>query len=391
MIQGYSNLSFDNTEVAFKSKSNAALRKASLLFKSFDYPVTLKLGPTLAKITVAMGLKSIIKSTIFEQFCGGETILECNETIQKLAQSGIGTILDYSVEGAESEEAFNHTAQEIIATIERAAGNTTIPFSVFKITGIVESRLLEIVSQEKQLNFADQQRWDAGRQRFLIICESAAKSDVRLFIDAEESWLQEAIDRLAEEAMLRFNASKPIIYNTLQMYRHDRLAYLEQQLSKTSHFLGFKLVRGAYMEKERKRSIERGYNDPIQVDKEATDRDYDAAVARCIENAHRVAICIGTHNESSSLKGTALMQAQQMPNQDTRVFFSQLLGMSDHISFNLSHHQYNVAKYVPYGPVSAVIPYITRRAQENSGMAGQMGRELGLITNELQRRKQYKR
>lgn len=390
MIQSHTNLSFDNTEVAFKSKSNAALRKASLLFKSFDFPVTLKLGPTLAKITVAVGLKSIIKSTIFEQFCGGETISECNETINKLAQSGIGTILDYSVEGAESDAAFNHTAQEIMATIERAAGNVTIPFSVFKITGIVESRLLEAVSREKQLDFADQQRWDAGRQRFLNICEAAAKSDVRLFIDAEESWLQEAIDRLAEEAMLRFNTSKPIIYNTLQMYRHDRLAYLEMQLSQTSHFLGFKLVRGAYMEKERKRSLEMGYNDPIQVDKEATDRDYDAAVARCIENSQRVAICIGTHNEASSLKGTALMQAQQMPNQDTRVFFSQLLGMSDHISFNLSHHKYNVAKYVPYGPVSAVIPYLTRRAQENSGMAGQMGRELGLITNELKRRKNTK-
>jgi proline dehydrogenase len=337
MIQGHSNLSFDNTEVAFKSKSNAALRKASLLFKSFDYPITLRLGPTLAKVTVAVGLKSIIKSTIFEQFCGGETIVECNETINKLAQSGIGTILDYSVEGAESDAAFNHTAQEILATIERAAGNSSIPFSVFKITGIVESRLLESVSQGKQLDFADQQKWDAGRQRFFNICEAAAKSDVRLFIDAEESWLQEAIDRLAEE--------------------------------------------------ERKRSLEMGYNDPIQVNKEATDRDYDLAVARCIENSHRVAICIGTHNETSSLKGTALMQAQQMPNQDTRVFFSQLLGMSDHISFNLSHHHYNVAKYVPYGPVSAVIPYLTRRAQENSGMAGQMGRELGLITNELHRRK----
>jgi proline dehydrogenase len=387
MIQGHSNLSFDNTEVAFKSKSNAALRKASLLFKSFDYPITLRLGPTLAKVTVAVGLKSIIKSTIFEQFCGGETIVECNETINKLAQSGIGTILDYSVEGAESDAAFNHTAQEILATIERAAGNSSIPFSVFKITGIVESRLLESVSQGKQLDFADQQKWDAGRQRFFNICEAAAKSDVRLFIDAEESWLQEAIDRLAEEAMLRFNTAKPIIYNTLQMYRHDRLAYLDAQLANTSHFLGFKLVRGAYMEKERKRSLEMGYNDPIQVNKEATDRDYDLAVARCIENSHRVAICIGTHNETSSLKGTALMQAQQMPNQDTRVFFSQLLGMSDHISFNLSHHHYNVAKYVPYGPVSAVIPYLTRRAQENSGMAGQMGRELGLITNELHRRK----
>lgn len=390
MMSSHSHLSFENTEVAFKSKSNAALRKASWLFKSFDYPITLTLGPTLAKLTVNFGLKGIIKATIFEQFCGGETIAECDATIKKLGESQIGTILDYSVEGAEEASAFNHTAKEIIATIVRAQGNAQIPFSVFKVTGIVESDILEKITYKQELTEIEKSNWEKGRARFFEVCEAAFKHDVRLFIDAEETWLQGAIDALAEEAMLKFNREKAIIFNTLQMYRHDRLDYLKEQLETTQHFLGFKLVRGAYMEKERKRAQEKGYADPIQPDKAASDQDYDSAVALCIENINRVAICIGTHNELSSLKGVELMKKHKLEANDDRVFFSQLLGMSDHISFNLSHHGYNVAKYVPYGPVSAVIPYLTRRAQENSGMAGQMGRELGLITKELHRRKQSK-
>jgi len=390
MMSPHSNLSFDNTEVAFKSKSNAALRKASWLFKSFDFPITLSWGPTLAKITVTLGLKALIKNTIFEQFCGGETIAECDTAIKKLSQSGIGTILDYSVEGAETAEAFDHTTEETISTIKKAKGNSDIPFSVFKVTGIVESDILQKVTEKKQLSESEVNKWETGRSRFFKICEAAAQNNVRLFIDAEETWLQEAIDRLAEEAMHKYNTSSAIIYNTLQMYRHDRLQYLKDQIESTDYFLGFKIVRGAYMEKERKRAQQMGYPDPIQPDKEATDKDYDQAVAICIENANRIAICIGTHNEKSSLLGVELMNNSGLDAKDEKIFFSQLLGMSDHISFNLSHHGYNVAKYVPYGPVSAVIPYLTRRAQENSGMAGQMGRELGLITKELNRRKQEK-
>ena len=390
MMSPHSNLSFDNTEVAFKSKSNAALRKASWLFKSFDFPITLSWGPTLAKITVTLGLKALIKNTIFEQFCGGETIAECDTAIKKLSQSGIGTILDYSVEGAETAEAFDHTTEETISTIKKAKGNSDIPFSVFKVTGIVESDILQKVTEKKQLSESEVNKWETGRSRFFKICEAAAQNNVRLFIDAEETWLQEAIDRLAEEAMHKYNTSRAIVYNTLQMYRHDRLQYLKDQIESTDYFLGFKIVRGAYMEKERKRAQQMGYPDPIQPDKEATDKDYDQAVAICIENANRIAICIGTHNEKSSLLGVELMNNSGLDAKDEKIFFSQLLGMSDHISFNLSHHGYNVAKYVPYGPVSAVIPYLTRRAQENSGMAGQMGRELGLITKELNRRKQEK-
>lgn len=390
MVSSQSNLSFDNTEVAFKSKSNAALRKASWLFKSFDYPITLSWGPTLAKIAVGLGFKFVIKSTIFEQFCGGETISECNHTIQRLSDSGIGTILDYSVEGAEIESVFDETAKEIIDTIEKAKGNSSIPFSVFKVTGIVESALLEKKSAGLNLSDDENKRWLRGEARFFEICQAAFDCQVRLFVDAEESWIQEAIDRLAEIAMNKYNQNQAIIYNTLQMYRHDRLAYLKSQIENSTGYLGFKLVRGAYMEKERKRALEKGYKDPIQPNKQASDNDYDQAVIVCLQNIERISICIGTHNELSSMKAVDLMKKYGIPNNDERVFFSQLLGMSDHISFNLSHHGYNVAKYVPYGPVSAVIPYLTRRAQENSGMAGQMGRELGLITKELQRRKQSK-
>ncbi len=387
MTSDQSKLSFDNTEVAFKSKSNQALRKASWLFQSFNYPITLSWGPSLAKLTVMLGLKSIIKATIFEQFCGGEDIQECDKAIKRLSDSGIGTILDYSVEGAETEAAFDRTSKEIIATINRAAGNKDIPFSVFKVTGIVASDILEKVSESQELNEMDAEKWEKGRKRFFLICQTAAQKDVRLFIDAEETWIQLAIDRLAEEAMALINHEKAIIFNTLQLYRHDRLQYLKDQVRNTQHFLGFKLVRGAYMEKERKRAESLGYPDPIQPNKEATDNDYNEAVKFCLEHADRISICIGTHNEQSSMLGAQIMNQQNMASKDERVFFSQLLGMSDHISFNLSHHGYNVAKYVPYGPVSAVIPYLTRRAQENSGMAGQMGRELSLITKELSRRK----
>ena len=382
-----SQISFDNTEIAFKSKNNGELKKARLLFKSFDYPWLLKWGPGMAKVALNLGFKSVIKNTIFEQFCGGENIQDCQLTINRLNASGIGTILDYSVEGEESESVFESTAEEIIRTILAAQKQPeSIPFAVFKVTGVIHSDLLAKMTSQSELTSPEKKNWEDGVRRFFKICQTAFDCKVRLFIDAEETWLQEAIDRLAEEAMLRFNQESTIIYNTLQMYRHDRLDYLKNQIASTTHHLGFKIVRGAYMEKDRARAQEMGYLDPIQKDKLSTDKDYDSAVELCLEHHLRVQICIGTHNELSSLKGTELLQKHGLKNQHPGVFFSQLLGMSDHISYNLSNLGYNVAKYVPYGPVSAVIPYLTRRAQENSSVAGQMGRELGLIEKELKRR-----
>lgn len=385
-MQVNSIVSFQDTATAFAHKTDTDLRKARLLFRSFDYPVLLKWGPGLAKVAVSLGFKFVIKDTIFKQFCGGENIQECSNAIQQLSNSGIGTILDYSVEGEESELVFEQTASEIKKTIEKASGNANIPFSVFKVTGIIHSEVLEKVSAKKELFLKENEFWEAGKKRFFDICGHAQKHDVRLFIDAEESWIQDAIDELAEIAMSQINTHKALIYNTIQLYRHDRLAYLKRQVEEKSGFLGFKLVRGAYMEKERARAKEMGYQDPIQPNKESTDNDYNNALTFCIQHAHKVSICAGTHNEQSSMLGVQLMTENRLEKSDKRIYFSQLLGMSDHISFNLSHAKYNVAKYVPYGPVTAVIPYLTRRAQENSSVAGQMGRELQLIDAEIKRR-----
>lgn len=381
-----SQVSFNDTAIAFAHKSNGQLKKARLLFRSFNYPVLLTAGPALAKMAVALGMKGIIRSTIFEQFCGGENIDECHQAIRNLSASGIGTILDYSVEGEETEEVFNHTCQEIIRTIEAAAGNEHIPFSVFKTTGIIRFALLEKMSSGEALNAAEQAEWDRSVARFEQICGKAHEHQVKLFVDAEESWIQPAIDKLTEQMMLKYNQHSAIVYNTIQLYRHDRLQYLKTQIVDTTHFLGFKLVRGAYMEKERERAEKMGYPSPIQPDKAAADRDYNEALKHCVHHVERVSICAGTHNEESSRCLMQLMDEKGLARNDARIYFSQLLGMSDHISYNLSHAGYNVAKYVPYGPVKAVIPYLTRRAQENTSVAGQVGRELGLIEQELKRR-----
>jgi len=386
--------------VAFAHKSNGDLSKARWLFRSFNYPALLTYGPAMAKAAVFLGLKFTIKKTIFQQFCGGENIQECDTAIQNLANSGIGTILDYSVEGEESEVTFDETCAEVLRTIERAKGNTNIPFSVFKTTGIGSSDVLEVAStcieqhQIVDINLVEsalpeeyKSGWRKTLERFTKLCSSAAESKVRIFVDAEESWLQPAIDLLATHAMESYNKEHAWVFNTLQMYRHDRLAYLERQVAEGKCYYGYKLVRGAYMEKERARALAKGYQDPIQPNKESTDEDYNRAVAFCLENHNRVSVCIATHNEKSSLLGTELLNKYQLPRSDWNVSFSQLLGMSDHISFNLSNSGYKVSKYVPYGPVLSVIPYLTRRAQENSGMAGQMGRELALIEAEIKRRK----
>jgi proline dehydrogenase len=395
-----SELSFQNTSVAFAHKSNGELSKARMLFKSFNFPILLTYGPAMAKMAVALGLKFTIKKTIFEQFCGGETIEECDQAIAGLAKSGIGTILDYSVEGEESEATFDQTCAEILKTIQRAKGNADIPFSVFKTTGVFSSdvltaasiiieknQIVDIELIENHLMDSHKQDWRNGCHRFNQLCESAANSEVQIFVDAEESWLQPAIDLLATSAMHKYNQTRAWVFNTLQMYRHDRLNYLQNQVAEAKCQYGYKLVRGAYMEKERARAAKMGYQDPIQPNKEATDRDYNAAVTFCIEHHRQVAVCIATHNEQSSLLGTQCLTAKGLKSNDQKVSFSQLLGMSDHISFNLSHKGYKVSKYVPYGPVLSVIPYLTRRAQENSGMAGQMGRELALIESEIKRRK----
>jgi proline dehydrogenase len=385
-------LSFNNTEVAFSGKSKNDLNRSYWLFKMVSNSAFVNAGKTMTTFAIRthLPIKALIKATIFKQFCGGETIAECDKTIKELAKFNIGTILDYSVEGKETEHDFDACKSETISTIEKAKKEKHIPFCVFKVTGLARFDLLEKVSSREPLSTEEQKEFGRVQLRVSSICKAAHDTSVPIFIDAEESWIQEAIDNLANQMMVLYNAERPIVYNTYQLYRKDRFAYLRHSFDKAkegNYYLGAKLVRGAYMEKERLRASEKGYPSPIQDTKENTDHDYDAAVEFCIENYGRVAICAGTHNEQSSMKLANLMQEKRIELSNNHIYFSQLLGMSDHISYNLANEGYNVAKYVPYGPVSEVLPYLIRRAQENTSVKGQTGRELSLIIKEKERRK----
>jgi len=389
-------VSFENTDIAFATRSNAQLRKAHLLFSSLSQPLLVRAGIPLSAWMVRVGFPGVswaVKRTVFEQFCGGESIQECDAVIEALGRHGVQSILDYSVEGEKSEESFEATTRETIATIERAAGHPHIAFSVFKVTGLARFALLEKLGAGEALGADEQAEWGRVRARVLRLCQRAHELSVRIFIDAEETWIQDVIDGLAEEMMALLNRERAIVYNTYQMYRTASLGNLRAALERAKaggYFLGAKLVRGAYMEKERERAKERGYPDPIQPDKATTDADYDRAMLLCVEHLERVALCAGTHNETSCMLLVQELGKRGIAPNDKRVFFSQLYGMSDNISFNLAKAGYNVAKYLPYGPVRSVLPYLIRRAQENSAIAGQGGREVRLLRNELQRRHQAK-
>lgn len=383
-------VSFDNTENAFKAKSDFDLKKSYWLFKMISNPALVKFGAKTAPIGLAIGFKGLIKNTIFKQFVGGETIHDCDRTIAELGKYNIGTILDYSVEGKESEADFDACLKETLETIHKAKNDKHIPFCVFKVTGLARFSLLEKVTAKETLSEIETKEYERVKHRVYLICKEAHQNNQPLFIDAEESWIQQAIDDLADENMAQFNKEKAIVYNTFQLYRKDRLDFLKQTIAKAKSggfHVGAKLVRGAYMEKERERAIEKNYPSPIQDTKENSDRDYNLALEECIKNINMMGLCAGTHNEQSSLFLTELMTKNDIPNSDKRIFFSQLLGMSDHISYNLTLAGYNVSKYVPYGPVKEVLPYLIRRAQENTSVKGQTGRELSLIIKEKERRK----
>jgi proline dehydrogenase len=383
-------VSFDNTQVAFQSKSDGELSQSYWLFKLISNPILVKLGAKTAPLALNLGFKGLFKKTIFKQFVGGEDIHDCEKAIQHLGKYNIGTILDYSVEGKESEVDFDNCLQETLETIEKAKNSKHIPFCVFKVTGLARFELLVKVSAGTILSSTEQIEWNTVKARVEKICKSAYTAHQAIFIDAEESWIQAAIDELANTNMEAFNKQEVIIYNTYQLYRHDRLEYLKQtlQLAQSKGFkVGAKLVRGAYMEKERKRAAELNYVSPIQASKENSDKDYDAALKLCVENMMFISVCAGSHNEQSSLYLTQLMDQYKIQHNDKRIYFSQLLGMSDHISYNLSQAGFNVAKYVPYGPIKEVMPYLIRRAQENTSVKGQTGRELSLIMKEKARRK----
>ena len=384
-------ISFENTEIAFQGKSKRDLNRAYWLFKLVSNNTLVKIGPALLNIALFLRfpILGIIKTTIFKHFCGGESIIDSQKTIEELSHYQIGTILDYSVEGQESEANFDIVMQETIATIERAAGDDKIPFSVFKITGVGRFALLEKVNTKQALSENEKKEYEIVKNRINTICQKAHNLSVPVFIDAEESWIQDTIDEIATTMMRQYNKERAIVYNTLQMYRWDRLSYLKKcyaDAENYKYFLGLKLVRGAYMEKERARAEKLAYVSPIQKNKASTDKDYDLAVSFCVEHINRIYFCAGTHNEDSSTKLIKQLEEKGIDNNNKRIYFSQLLGMSDHISYNLAYANYNVAKYVPYGPVKQVMPYLIRRAEENTSIAGQTGRELALIIKEKTRR-----
>jgi len=386
-------ISFDNTEIAFKSKSDKDLRKAYWLFKIVGNPSMVKMGKAMTNFSLKakLPIKGIIKNTIFHQFCGGETIPDCANTIKQLGDFGIGTILDYSIEGKTSEDDFDATVKEIVATIQEAKNSKHIPFGVFKVTGISRFEILEKANPENaNLSDSEQKELQAVINRVDIICKAGFDAGIPVFIDAEETWIQDTIDRICIQMMKKYNLEKAIVYNTAQMYRHDRLAFLEKEIKEAregNYFYGIKLVRGAYMEKERERAAQKGYPSPIQPTKDASDRDFNKALELIIDNIDVISLCAGTHNEDSSNYLADLITKKGLAKDDSRIYFAQLLGMSDHISYNLAFNNYRVAKYVPFGPIEEVMPYLLRRADENTSVAGQTSRELRLIMSERNRRK----
>jgi proline dehydrogenase len=385
------SVDFGNTEIAFEAKSDLALRKATWLFGMMN-------NPTLVKISSKMGLLSLklhlpvewlIKKTIFEQFCGGTTLLNSQPTIDGLSEFGVQSILDYGAEGKESEKDFNRTMREIMAAIKFAGQNTHVPFVSVKITGLGRFALLEKFQGKEDLTAVEEEEFDNIIKRLDAVCHLAREHKTGVFVDAEESWIQDTIDYAVNMMMNRYNKEIPTVYNTFQLYRHDRLQFLKDSLAlakKGKYILGAKLVRGAYMDKERQRAIEQKYPSPIQPTKVASDNDYDLAVRFCVENYEEIASCTASHNAESCRKQVELIEELKLPKTHKHFLFSQLYGMSDHLTFNLQKAGFNTSKYVPYGPVRDVVPYLIRRAEENSSVTGDMGRELLLIRKEIRRR-----
>jgi proline dehydrogenase len=385
-------MSFDDTIIAFANKPNAELRKTYFIFAMMNRQWLVKVGTFFIKLSLYLHLpiKFLVKPTIFNVFCGGEDINDCQKTISLLGQSHIGTILDYSIEGGGNEAHFDATTQEIIRTIEKSKTTIDIPFCVFKITGIGDAELLEKVQNNYKLSDSECIAFERIEARTNQICEKANMLGVKVFIDAEESWIQESIDKLAYKMMEKYNLRTPVIYNTYQLYLKEGLAKLVHDTdiaNEKGYFLGAKLVRGAYMEKERLKAHEGEYSEPVHATKADTDRDYNAAIDFCVRNLHTVSICVGTHNEYSCQHLVCQMRKIGLTNNDKHIWFAQLFGMSDNVSYKLAKEGYNVAKYVPYGPVESVMPYLFRRAEENTSVAGQAGREFSLLKKELSRRR----
>jgi proline dehydrogenase len=398
-------ISFDNTEYAFAYKSDKELKKAKFLFSSMGIESLVRIGTRLTPWAIRAGLpiKGIIRNTIFRQFVGGETLEETAVVANKLGAFNVQVILDYGVEGKEGEENFDHATEEFIRVIKYASTQRTMPFMSIKVTGFARFALLEKLDaaatdrsgyqgtvHTEVLNGEEKAEWDRVVKRMERIIGAAADHKVGVLVDAEETWIQDPVDALTMQMMEKYNRNRVVVFNTIQLYRHDRLQFLKDSFAAAQsmqYILGAKLVRGAYMEKERKRAEEMGYPSPIQPDKASSDRDYNTAVEYCLEHIEQISLIVASHNEYSNLRATQLLDEKKIPHNHKHVHFSQLYGMSDNITFNLAKSGFAVSKYLPFGPIGDVIPYLMRRAQENSSVSGQTGRELGLIRKEVERRK----
>ncbi len=383
---------FNDTQVAFSLKSDTELDRAYFLFKLIDSQPLVRIGTAVTNFAIKAHLpvEGLIRATVFDHFCGGVSEDDCLSVVDRMYTKGVSSVLDYSVEGKEEESQFDAALEMTLKTIEFAKERQAIPFAVFKPTGFGRLDLYEKIGAGEILTTSEQQEWDRIVARFDSVCKIAHQKNVALLIDAEESWMQDAADDLVTEMMRRYNKEKAIVFNTLQMYRWDRLDYLKklhEQAKVEKFYIGMKLVRGAYMEKENVRAEEKGYPTPICTSKEATDINYDASIEYMIEHLDVMAIFAGTHNEESSYKLMEFMHQKSIAKNDPRIWFGQLYGMSDNISYNLAENGYNVAKYLPFGPVRDVMPYLIRRAEENTSVAGQTSRELTLIKTERNRRK----
>lgn len=388
-----STVSFDDTAVAFAGKDDQELQKSAWLFRIMSNAAIVDIGSHITKLALQIGLpvQSILKATIYEHFCGGEDLTETIPTVEALAIHKVSTILDYGVEAKASDEEFDKNLEEQLRAIEFADSNSSVPYVSCKITGYAPFSLLEKINSKADLDSEETDMLHRLKTRLDKICEAASNSDVALYVDAEESWIQDAIDDLVEELMETWNQKKPSVFNTIQFYRHDRLDFLRKAHKKAKegkYFLGLKLVRGAYMEKENERAETLRYTSPIHKTKEAVDQDFDEGLMYCLAHIKEIAFCAATHNENSCRLLVETAQANNVELQHPHIHFAQLYGMSDHISFNLAKAGFNASKYVPYGPVRDVVPYLIRRAQENRSVAGQVSRELRLINSEIDRRAQ---
>ncbi len=383
---------FDNTEVAFALKSDTELDRAYFLFKLIASQPLVRIGTAVTNFAIKAHLpvEGLIRATVFDHFCGGINEVDCLKVVDSLATKGVSSVLDYSVEGKEAEDQFDAALDMTLKTIMFAEERDAIPFAVFKPTGLGRFALYQKIGEGKSLSEKESIEWARVKERFENVCKVAHDKNVALLIDAEESWMQDAADDLVLEMMRKYNREKVIVFNTVQLYRHDRLDYLRRihALAIAENFyIGMKLVRGAYMEKENNRAEENGYVSPICKSKDETDKNYDAGVDYMLDHINIMSIFAGTHNEESTYRLMKMMKDRGLKNDDNRIWFGQLFGMSDNISFNLAAKGYNVAKYLPFGPVRDVMPYLIRRAEENTSVAGQTNRELNLIKTERKRRK----